>query len=144
LIAAHSEGLLFAINDNNLWEFLSNIDSNNSNKKNIQIPANAHNLIKGGNTLLHKLIPKRYKEFATDLRKYSLLLIEQLSYSHGRSIFTFANLSVYQNTPHIGRIPTWFIKLQEQLLNSIKGDLHQKFPHSKECYFDFAQPKKIP
>ncbi|CAI2191783.1 18445_t:CDS:2 [Funneliformis geosporum] len=72
----------------------------------IQIPTNAHNLIKGGNTPLHTLIPERYKEFAFDLRKYSLLFIEQLSYSHGRLLLTFADLSVYKNTLHIGRIPT--------------------------------------
>ncbi|CAI2173361.1 355_t:CDS:2, partial [Funneliformis geosporum] len=107
--------------------------THNSNKKNvanvlcewnnsaitIQISADAHSLIKGGNTPLHKLIPEHYKEVAADLRKYSLLFIEQLFYSHVH-------------------------KVTEQLLNSITGDLHHKFLHSKKYYFDFAQPKKIP
>ncbi|CAI2188824.1 5763_t:CDS:2, partial [Funneliformis geosporum] len=70
------ESLLFAINDNNFWVFLPNIDSNNSNKKNdsdwvanvlcewnksaitVQIPTTFHNIIKGGNILLHTVIPE--------------------------------------------------------------------------------------
>ncbi|CAI2195965.1 9491_t:CDS:2, partial [Funneliformis geosporum] len=65
----------------------------NNSEITIQIPTNAHNLIKGGNTPLHTLIPEHYKEFAFDLRKYSLLFIKQLSYLHGRSLLTFADLS---------------------------------------------------
>ncbi|CAI2178359.1 7969_t:CDS:1 [Funneliformis geosporum] len=111
LIATHSEGLLFAINDYNLLgismrhrlkqlqqkEWLANSplvcwpyntpskDSDwvanilcewNKSAITVHIPANAHNLIKGGNTSLHKAIPKSYKEFAAYLRKYSLLFFE--------------------------------------------------------------------
>ncbi|CAI2189462.1 9401_t:CDS:2, partial [Funneliformis geosporum] len=108
----------------------------------VQIPVNALNLIKGGNTLLHNVFPECYREFAANLRKYSLLFIEQLAYSHGRLMLTFANLSAYHNTPHIGRIPIWFTRLQEVLLNPLTGDLRQKIPHLKECYFDFTQPNK--
>ncbi|CAI2162251.1 14013_t:CDS:1 [Funneliformis geosporum] len=106
LIAAHSEGLLFAINDNNLlgistkhrlkqlqqkewlatspllcWSYntplkdsdwIANILSEwNKSAITVQIPTNAHNLIKGGNIPLHTIIPDRYKEFAAHLRKYS-------------------------------------------------------------------------
>ncbi|CAI2195903.1 9776_t:CDS:1, partial [Funneliformis geosporum] len=110
----------------------------------IQIPTNTHNLIKGGNTSLHTLIPKRYKEFAVNLRKYSLLFIKQISYSHGQSLLTFADFSVYQNTPHLRQIPTWFTKLQELFSNPNSCELRQRFSYSKESHFDFAQPKKIP
>ncbi|CAI2188985.1 13486_t:CDS:1, partial [Funneliformis geosporum] len=159
-IAAHSESLLFTINDDNLLgisikhrlkqlqqkEWLANSplvywlyntpskDSDwvvnvlyewNKSEITVQIPINAYNLIKGGNTPLHTLIPKRYKEFAFDLRKYSLLFIKQLSYSYGRSLLTFADLSVYQNTPHIGQISTWFTKLQELFSNPNSCELRQ-------------------
>ncbi|CAI2187801.1 13011_t:CDS:1, partial [Funneliformis geosporum] len=134
------EGLIFAINDNNLlgistkhrlkqlqqkkwlasspllcWlyttpakdsDWLANVLCEwNKSAITVQIPTTFHNIIKGGNIPLHTVIPKRYKEFAADLRKYSLLFLEQLSYLHGRSMLTFADLSVYQNTPHIGKIP---------------------------------------
>ncbi|CAI2173359.1 354_t:CDS:2 [Funneliformis geosporum] len=36
------------------------------------------------------------------------------------------------------------LSLQESLSNSITGELRQKVPHLKECYFDFAQSNKIP
>ncbi|CAI2191110.1 14827_t:CDS:1, partial [Funneliformis geosporum] len=109
----------------------------------VQIPTSFHNIIKGGNIPLYTVFPERYKEFAANLRKYSLLFLEQLSYSHGRSMLTFADLSVYQNSPHIGKIPAWFIKLQESLSNPITGELRQKVPHLKEYYFEFAKLNKI-
>ncbi|CAI2184571.1 12121_t:CDS:2, partial [Funneliformis geosporum] len=123
LIAAHSESLLLAINDNNLllasspllcWPYTTpSKDSDwvtnalckwNKSAITIQIPTTFHNIIKGGNIPLHTL-----------------------SYSHGRSMLTFADLS-----------------LQESLSNPITGELHQKVPHLKECYFNFMQPNKIP
>ncbi|CAI2183293.1 20335_t:CDS:2, partial [Funneliformis geosporum] len=138
LIAAHSEALLFAIKDHNLldistkhrlkqlqqkewlasssllcWPYTTPLkDSDwlanvlckwNKSVITVQVPTTFHNIIKGGNILLHTL-----------------------SYSHGRSMLTFANLS-----------------LQKLLSNPISSELNQKVPHLKECYFDFEQPNKI-
>ncbi|CAI2197061.1 2953_t:CDS:1, partial [Funneliformis geosporum] len=108
-----------------------------------QIPVNTHNLIKGENTPLHIVIPDCYKEFAADLKKYSILFMEQLTFSHGQSMLTFANLSVYSNTPHIRRIPMWFTKLQELLSIPNTCELRQKNLHSKEPFFNFILHNKI-
>ncbi|CAI2194014.1 14400_t:CDS:2, partial [Funneliformis geosporum] len=124
------EGLLFTINDNNLL----GITTKHRLKQLQQKEWLASSLLlcwpyttpsKDSDWIANALlIPEQYKEFATDLRKYSLLFLEQLSYSHGRAMLTFADLSVYQNTLHIGKIPAWFIKLQESLSNPITGELH--------------------
>ncbi|CAI2198063.1 5932_t:CDS:2, partial [Funneliformis geosporum] len=90
----------------------------------VQIPANAHSLIKGGNTPIHTVILECYKEFAAALKKYFLLFLKQLSYSHGQSMFTFVNLA--------------------ELLSNPTDELRQKVLHSKECYSDFITPNKIP
>ncbi|CAI2162249.1 14012_t:CDS:2 [Funneliformis geosporum] len=69
--------------------------------------------------------------------------MEQLTFSHGRSMLTFVDLSVYSNTLHIGRIPMWFTKLQELLSIPNTCELRQNFSHSKEHFFNFVLPNKI-
>ncbi|CAI2202091.1 9539_t:CDS:2, partial [Funneliformis geosporum] len=114
------------------WPYNSPSKDSDWSEITVQLLINAHNLIKGGNTPLHTIIPEHYKEFSADLRKYSLLFIEQLSYLHGRALLTFADLSVYRNTPHIGRISRWFTNLQEHLSDPNTSKVHHKFPHSKD------------
>ncbi|CAI2192551.1 6840_t:CDS:2, partial [Funneliformis geosporum] len=103
LLTAHSEALLYMINDTVLMS----------------------------DTIKIRIQQLQHKDLANDLRRYSLLFMEQLVNSDGNQMLTFFDHCIRSDIiPHSPKSPKWYDILQTALLkDNSSRDIVAHFQH---------------
>ncbi|CAI2192840.1 1541_t:CDS:2, partial [Funneliformis geosporum] len=113
LLTAHSKALLYMMNDTGLIGDTIRIRIQQLQHKEwlhksplIEWPFdNATKFKDCGNTLISSFIPTKYQSIANDLRRYSLIFMEQLVNSDGNQMLTFFDHCIRPDIPHSPKSP---------------------------------------
>ncbi|CAI2182559.1 9171_t:CDS:2 [Funneliformis geosporum] len=89
-----------------------------------------------------KLLDLNFNPLANDLRRYSLLFMEQLVISDGNQMFTFFDHCIKSDILHSPKSPKWYNTLQTALLkDNSSRDTIARFQHIVSLNYDFPPPR---